>query len=193
MVQLLKYGFPLAFNRNNILEYDKQNHAWAVNYPKDIQAYLWEEMLYGAILGSFDINPIELAHYSPFMSRYKPGSQNRTVKIDLSWPKGNSINDGMHVWALTSLCPTVDHITDALKNLGKGSHLFKIDISRVFRYIKVDPADYDLLALHWDGKDFIDTCVPFGSRHRTQIFQHLSNAVRYIHRAIKLLIMWMIS
>ena len=53
-------------------------------------------------------------------------------------------------------------------------------MSRAFRHVKVDPADYDLLSLHWQDEDFIDTCVPFGSRHGMQIFQSLSDAVRYI-------------
>ena len=140
-----------------------------MNYPKDIHAYLQEEMSHGGILGPYDTNPIELAHYSPFMSRDKSGSHNRRVIIDLSWPKGSSINDGIHkdsyLGTDSSLSfPTVENITDALKHLGKGSHLFKIDISHEFCHIKVDPEAYEILGLHWDGKDFINTCVLFGSR-----------------------------
>ena len=182
VVHLLKYGFPLDFNIDCKLYCDKQNHSSAVNYPNDIQAYLQEEISHGAILGPFSDNPVESAHYSPFMSRDKPGSKTRRVIIDLSWPKGNSINDGIHKdsylgtdFALSF--PTVDTITEALKVLGRGSHLLKIDVSRAFRHVKVDPADYDLLALHWQDKDFIDTYVPFGSRHGTQIFNVL--ATRY--------------
>ena len=77
--------------------------------------------------------------------------------------------------------PTVDHITHELKKLGRGAHIFKIDISRAFRHIKVDPADYDLLGLYWNGH-YLDTCLPFGSRHGTQIFQHVSDTVRYVVR-----------
>ena len=77
--------------------------------------------------------------------------------------------------------PTVDHITDQLKVLGRGAHLYKIDISRAFRHIKVDPLDYDLLGLHW-RHIYINTCVRFGSRHGSQIFQRISDAVRHIMR-----------
>ena len=77
--------------------------------------------------------------------------------------------------------PTVNHITDQLKVLGRGAHLYKIDISRAFRHIKVDPLDYDLLGLHWRHV-YVDTCVLFGSRHGSQIFQRVSDAVRHIMR-----------
>ena len=78
--------------------------------------------------------------------------------------------------------PTVDHITDAVKNVGPGAHLFKIDISRAFRHVKIDPFDLDLLGLRWRDVTYVDTCLLFGSRHGTQIFQRISDAVRFIMR-----------
>ena len=59
--------------------------------------------------------------------------------------------------------------------------MYKIDVTRAFRHIRVDPGDYDLLGLHWHGH-YIDTCVPFGMRHGSQIFQRLSDAVRFMIR-----------
>ena len=75
----------------------------------------------------------------------------------------------------------MDHITDRLKILGRGAHIYKIDITRALRHIKVDPLDYNLLGLQWCGI-YVDTCVPFGSRHGSQIFQCVSDAVHYMMR-----------
>ena len=135
------------------MQYDRKNHSPAVQYPNDIQAYLMEKHSHGAILGPFQNNPIEKAHYSPFMSRNKPGSTNCRVIIDLSWPKYNSVNDGIrkYLYLNTDFCltfATVDNITDALKDLGKGAHIFKINISGAFHHVKVVPGDHDLLVLH---------------------------------------------
>ena len=186
LLELIRYGFPLDFNRNCNLSSDKRNHASAMQFPSHVDTYLAEEKSFGAILGPFMENPIANCHYSPFMTRDKSGSDNRRVIIDLSWPKDYSVNAGIDKnsylnteFALTF--PTVDHVTQELKKLGRGAHLFKIDISRAFRHIKVDPADYDLLGLYWNGH-FLDTCVPFRSRHGTQIFQRVSDAVRYVVR-----------
>ena len=186
LLEFLTFGFPLDFNRNSPLYWEGENHKSALEYPQDIEAYLKEEMQFKAIVGPFDQHPCDNGHISPFMTRDKPGSDNRRVIIDLSWPLGGSVNSGIDKESYMGtefalVLPTVDHITDQLKVLGRGAHLYKIDISRAFRHIKVDPLDYDLLGLHWRHV-YVDTCVPFGSRHGSQIFQRVSDAVRHIMR-----------
>ena len=116
--------------------------------------------------------------------REKSGSDKRRVIIDLSWPQGCSVNSGIDKnsylgmdFALTFL--SVDHITAELTHLGTAAHLFKIDVSWAFRHVKLDPSGYDLLGLSWNDSTFIDKCLPFGMRHRTQIFQHISDTMRY--------------
>ena len=72
--------------------------------------------------------------------------------------------------------PAIDHITKCIKSLGRGCMIYKIDIKRAFRHVKLDPKDYDLLGLcqnNW----FLDTCLLFGFRHRSALFQRLSDAV----------------
>ena len=76
---------------------------------------------------------------------------------------------------------TIDHITDQVKAIGRGCQLYKVDISTAFRHIKVDPLDYDLLGLSWRHV-YLDTCVPYWSKHGSQIFQRCSDAVRFIMR-----------
>ena len=73
----------------------------------------------------------------------------------------------------------MDVILDQVKRLGKGCLLYKVDISIAFRHIKLDPHDYDLLGLR-DVCHYVDTCLPFGFRHRSALFQRLSDAVRHI-------------
>ena len=181
LIHLLRYGFPLDFNRDCHLKTDKQNHASAIKYPGYIKAYLQEEIAHGAILGPFTDSPIVETHHSPFMSRDKPGSKNHRVIIDLSWPKGNLVNDSIHKdsYLGTDFClsfPTVVDITSELNDQGRGCHLYKIDTSRAFCHIKVDLADYDLLGLHW-GSDFIDMYVPFGSKRGFEIINYVDDFI----------------
>ena len=65
---------PLDFNRKSVLISDMRNHASALQFPCDVDAYLPEECAYDAILGPFTENPITGCHYSPFMTREKTGS-----------------------------------------------------------------------------------------------------------------------
>ena len=122
-------------------------------------------------------------HCSPFITREKPNSDKRQVIVDLSWPMGNAVNDGVALdtylgtdFILTY--PSIDDITDQVVRLGKGCCLYKVDISRAFRHVKMDPGNYNKLGLKWN--DFFDSCLAFGFRHGSSIFQRISDAVRYI-------------
>ena len=95
LLDLLKYGFPLDFNRSCDLGQYTGNHSSATDFPKDIEAYLQEELSYGVLLGPFETHPIKGGHCSPFMTRSKPNSDRRRVIVDLSWPHGASVNAGI--------------------------------------------------------------------------------------------------
>ena len=118
------------------------------------------------------------------MSREKSDSENRRVIVDLSWPKGHSINDAvesdnyMGVDFLLTL-PTIDNILNAVKKFGKSCYIAKIDVSRAFRHVPLDPKDINHVGLFW--KDyFIEKSLCFGFKHGSQLFQRLSQSVRFI-------------
>ena len=54
-------------------------------------------------------------------------------------------------------------------------------ISKGLQHVKLDPKDYDLLGLR-QNKWFLDTCLPFGFRHGSVLFQRLSDAVHHMMR-----------
>ena len=181
---LIRFGFPLDFDRQCTLESHSDNHTSAKNYPQDVQAYLNEEIQYNAILGPFDEPPLDDLHTSPFMTREKSNSANRRVIIDLSFPQGRSVNAGSakDIYLGTPFAlklPTIDHITNRVRKLGRCCMIYKIDIKRAFRHVKLDRKDYDLLGLRQD-KWFLDTCLLFGFRHGSALFQHLSDAVHHM-------------
>ena len=184
---LIRYGFPLDFDRNSKLGQNDKNHTSALAFPQDIDAYLKEEISYGAIFGPYKHPPFDNFHTSPFMTRPKPGAAHRRVIIDLSFPHGQAVNSNISKnqylgteFVLT--LPSIDTITNKVKRFGKGSLLYKIDISRAFRHVKIDPRDYFLLGLkHQDY--YLDTCLPFGYRNGSGIFQRLSDAIRFIMKS----------
>ena len=146
LLQLLEFGFPLDFNRNCPLRHEQGNHKSATEFPTDIDAYPEEELQYDAIIGPFQSHPIALGHCSPFMSRKKPNFDRRRVIVDLSWPLDTSVNAGIDKTsylnsAFSLTFPTVDDITTELTRLGCGALLYKVDVSRAFRHVKVDPGD----------------------------------------------------
>ena len=123
-------------------------------------------------------------HISPMMTRQKPNAPHHRVIIDLSFPHGHSVNAGIpkdqYLGSPFILkLPTVDTITNQIKALGRGCKLYKIDISRAFQHVKLDPKEYDLLGLH-HKRYYIDTCLPFEYRNGSALFQHLRDSVHHI-------------
>ena len=104
--------------------------------------------------------------------------------MDLSFPPLFSVNANIQkdIYLETPFrltLPTVDDIVHRIVSLGRGCHIFKVNISRAFRHIKVDPKDYKLLCLKQD-KYYLDTCLHFGFRLGTVWFQHIPDVCRYL-------------
>ena len=120
------------------------------------------------------------------MTREKPDSEVRRTIVDLSWPKKFSVNAGVvkDKYLGSSFLlnyPSVDDIVKKVLELGPGSLLYKVDISRAFRQLNVDPGDLDLLGLKHQSY-FIDQSVPFGYRHGSVFFEKVTDSIRYIMR-----------
>ena len=78
--------------------------------------------------------------------------------------------------------PSVDDIVKKIVELDPDSLVYKVDISRAFRQLKVDPGDLDLLGLKHQSY-FIDQLVPFGYRHGSVFFEKVTAySIRYIMR-----------
>ena len=183
LLDLLEFGFPLDFQRDSILVSTEKNHTSALQNLQHVQAYIEEELSFKAMLGPFDHKPIPL-HVSPLMVRDKQDSSKKRTIMDLSWPKGASVNAHVQkdIYLGTQYAlnyPSIDSITDSLCNLGPAAKIYKVDISRAFRQIKIDPLDIDLLGLTFQNQYFIDKSVPFGYRNGSQIFQRCTDAIRF--------------
>ena len=168
----LNFRFPFDFphEQEKILTSAKDNHTSAIQYPEHVETYIKTEQDHKAIFGPYEIPPYgDNTHVSPFMSRDKPDSENRRIIIDLSWPLEASVNHftkaNMYLSTMYKLqYPTVDNITETLLRLGSEAVIYKIDLSCVFRQLRIDPYDYNLLALKWGSHYFADTFCPFGHR-----------------------------
>ena len=161
------------------------NHASAIEHIIDVERYLSTELQHGAIIGQFSEPPIP-THFSPQLTRPIQDSQKGKTIVDLSWPRDLSVNTEVNKYKYLDTYfklqyPSVDEITDALIKLGPGAMLYKVDISRVFSHLRIDPRDIDLLGLK--HKDFfLDFMLPFGFHHGSIFFTRCSNVIHHIVR-----------
>ena len=76
--------------------------------------------------------------------------------------------------------PTINNITDKLEETGTQGHLHKVDLSRAFRQLRIDPKDYNLLCMKWKNKYFSDTYCPFSHRGGAISYTRVTDLFRYV-------------
>ena len=184
----LEFGWPVGFNYSSsfpkTLEF--RNHKGAIDFPDAVDSYLLSETVRNAVIGPFSHNPFSCpVAVSPLNSVPKSDTTELRIILDLSWPVGSSVNDGIQSGSYLAqeidlVYPTVDLIADRVAALGSGCLLFKRDLKQAYRQFPVDPRDYPLLGYFWNGNFYFDVVLPMGLRTAAMACQRATNAVRYI-------------
>ena len=67
--------------------------------------------------------------------------------------------------------------------------MFKVNLSRYFRQLPLDPGDYSLIGYIINGEIFFDKVLPMGMRSAPYIAQRVTNAIAFIHRQLEYFIL----
>ena len=182
----LEFGWPINHDRVTPLQSTADCHPSAKGYAADIEHYIAVERSHGALLGPFGGPPVDRFHMSPLMTRHKRDSEHRRVILDLSWPHGAAVNDGIPSdfyidGTATIILPTADYMADRIIELGPGAQLYKSDLARGYRQLRVDPWDWPLLGFTHGGHCYMDVCPPFGLKTSAMFMQRTSQAICFIH------------
>ena len=132
-----------------------------------VEKYFNTEVSKKAMFGPYQIKPFEKMHSSPLMARPKPDGGTRII-VDLSWPVGASVNSCVPSNVYDDVpfilkYPTIDQVVERIKLVGPSALLYKVDLERAFRNLRVDPFDYPLLGLQWNtdiyGQMYMLCCI----------------------------------
>ena len=171
IVEWLKYGWPTG--RIPTLPSPgttAKNHKGATDYPEQLDKYIKKEAQYGAVMGPYHKIPFQdNIGISPLSTRPKKQSEERRVILDLSFPIGEAVNDGIpkdtYMGFKAELAfPKTDEFALPIFDLGPGCLLFKIDLSKYFRQIPLDPGDYSLIGYIINGEIYFDKVLPMSMR-----------------------------
>ena len=94
--------------------------------------------------------------------------------FDLSYPQGASINSGISREDASVSYTKFDEVVTMVRHEGPGSFLVKVDIKSAFRLLPIHPQDFPLLGMEFQGKFFIDKCLPFGLSVSCALFEKFS-------------------
>ena len=174
----LTNGFDIGFRAMHTETLPK-NLLSATEHQVAVSDALSNELQRGHIAGPFKSIPIKHLHCSPLGSREKKDGSRRLI-MDLSQPRGSSINEGIQKDEFSVQYTNFDAATDLVYKTGKSSLMSKIDIKHAFRLLPVLPAQWVLLGIFWLGNFFVDTRLPFGLRSSPAIFNRFADAICWI-------------
>ena len=166
-----------------------RNHGSATAQPSIIQSFLDKECALGATCGPFPSNRLATALAVSTLQIAQGRSGKIRVVVNLSLPRGQSINDGIpndsYLGAPFSLrLPGIDALVDIINKQGPGCLLFKKDLSRAYRQLRINHRDYHLLGLQHDNALYFDVAPPFGLRSAAMMCQRTTSAVTFMFHAL---------
>ncbi|MFA8342383.1 MAG: hypothetical protein ACEPO8_05370, partial [Rhodothermaceae bacterium] len=80
--------------------------------------------------------------------------------------------------------PGVDALLEIICRKGHHCHVFKMDLSRAYQQLRIDPRDYNLLGYRHNGFLYFDVAPPFGLRSSAMMCQRTTSAVTHMYDAL---------
>lgn len=188
-MQFLRYGWPINHDGSNISLSKPKNQKGATDFPDFVESYIHKELVEGAIVGPITRNslgtPLVL---SPLNTTPKKDTSERRTLHNLSFPPNRSVNDGIDKYSylgepIKISLPSVSDFADLLKHIDPtltNVLMYKFDVRRCYRQIRIDPGDIHLLGFHWGSNFYADISLPMGLRSSVYICQRLTSAIQYI-------------
>ena len=127
VIDWLTYGFTISRDDACPDPVPAQcNHLGVTQYLQVIDQYVKDELKFNASIGPFSIPPfLHRIGISPLSTRPKRESGKRRIIMDLSFPPGQSVNDGISKFTycgqpISLTYPTIDTLARRVAKLGVG-------------------------------------------------------------------------
>lgn len=181
-LQGVSQGFRIGFAHGSVLlKSAKQNLEGARSHPKVVEEYLQTEVNLTRVAGPFlpcALPVCQISRFGVIPKNLQP--EKWRLIVDLSYPKGNSVNDGIPKRLCSIKYITIEDAIQHILSLGPGTLIAKIDIKSAFRLLPIHPGDRHLLGMKWNNEVYLDTCLPFGLRSAPRLFNVLADLLEWI-------------
>ncbi len=174
LVEGLRHGFRTGYSYGSAKCVSAvSNMSSASGRPSMIDEFIDTEVAAGRILGLVDPSHAKLIHLNRFGLVPKGHASGKwRLIVDLSFPAGNSVNEGIDLGLCSLQYTSVDFACHKVLELGQGVNLAKFDFSGSFRTVPVHPDDRHLLGMQWWGHTYVDKVLPFGLRSAPKLQRH---------------------
>jgi len=162
-----------------------ENHSSALNIAEEITLNIANELHLSRVHLITELPQ----HYACSPLGAVPKRQNGDIMgwrriHDLSFPHGNSVNEGIPLHYRSLTYQSLDDAIQLIERFGRHTTLHKRDLKDAFRKIPISPLDYHLLLFKWDDKIYGDMFLPFGLGTSPFLFNLFAEALHWIFNYI---------
>ena len=175
----LQFGFKGGFS-TGALQSATENMPSALAHPDVVDEYLLKELNRGSIAGQFLWEPIRDLHVNRFGLIPKQQADEWRMIINLSFPRGGSVNDFIPDSEANVKYTYVDDAIKMIIKCGCGAMMAKFDIKSAYRILPIHTSYCSLFGMLWKNLIFIDLCLAFGLRSACRIFNDFADILEWI-------------
>lgn len=172
-------GFRLHYSGPRI-HIESSNLISAHQHPRETMEKIADEIKLGRIGGPYEKLPISNLRVSPIGIVPKGDNAGWRLITHLSFPTGNSINEFIDPAESTVHYSSFDSVVQMLAKVGKGASIAKMDIKSAFRLLPINAGDFDLLGIKFEGKYYIDKCLPMGCSVSCKVFEEFATFLQWV-------------
>ena len=181
ILHAIAYGAPVDFEGDRSVARMGRNHGSLSEHITQVRAVIQADVDKLKKAGPFDrAEPVNggAPNASPLGAVTKRGSTKVRVIHDLSFPRGgDSINAGVaDVYLPLS---SFGHVVRAVRMLGPGCFLIKLDVEAAYKQVPVRPQDWHLLGFMFEGKFYYERVLPFGLRSSCRLWDMFAAALHF--------------
>ena len=180
VVRGFQEGFRVGFNYESHECRPARRNMRSASRQKDVvTGYLQREReLKRVIDAPSGISSVQISPFGMIPKPHQPGKWR--LIVDLSSPRGKSVNDGIDPLLCSLSYARLDDSVLRVLEAGTGALLAKLDIESAYRMIPVHPDYRGLLGMRWQGSVCLDAALPFGLRSAPRIFSAVADALLWI-------------
>ncbi|KZW01423.1 DNA/RNA polymerase, partial [Exidia glandulosa HHB12029] len=117
---------------------------------------------------------------SPLGCAVRAHSGKRRLINHLSWPHGDSVNDGIPDSEASIVYDAFDKAMCDLVASGPGTLMSKLDLTSAFHHVPLRRADWNLIGWEWAGQFYHALTLIFGLRSAPYVFNLFAEALHWI-------------
>ena len=175
-----KFGFFLHFSGEESPLHSSNSHSTKI-HSDIIEKKINEELRLGRISGPFNTLQYPNSKISPLAIIPKKEQGKFRLIHNLSYPYDEtSVNSNIlssdSTVQYSSIANAIEHIQACSPN----AFMAKSDIADAFRLIPLHPSQYHLTGFSWKNSFYYDLCLPMGAASSRKIFEHFSDAIKFV-------------